>query len=336
MKTSPQHHDPAADEQAALWAARLDGDSLNQAQRAELDAWLAQHPAHRTLLSQYCQFSADLEEQIPVLVSAGAVSLPVAAPVATPRASRWTFPRIATMALAAAAAVAVTFVVLKPGANTATIANAPGQRGGVHTLADGTRVELNANTSLRFENNAADRRVRLGGGEAFFRVAKDPARPFFVETPSGSVRVTGTTFNVRTESAATAFEVTVIEGSVQVQPSVTGTTAHSAPVSLVAGDQFTARMDGQTKRALSEAELDDVLAWRKGLIVFNNIPLQDAAARFAHYHGRAIHVDPAVARKGVGGTHKIDDLKGFLSAMEMVLEIRYSQSSSGAMSLGPR
>jgi transmembrane sensor len=70
MKSSQPIHDSIADEQAALWAARLDGDTLDSAQRAELDAWLAQKPHHRALLSRYCQFSADLEEQIPALVSA--------------------------------------------------------------------------------------------------------------------------------------------------------------------------------------------------------------------------------------------------------------------------
>src|SRR5688572_18134619 len=98
MNSSKQHHDSVADEQAALWAARLDGDTLDRAQRAELDTWLAQKPAHRALLSQYCQFSADLEEQVPALVAAGAVTMPVAKP-ATRR--RFSFPLFAGIALAA-------------------------------------------------------------------------------------------------------------------------------------------------------------------------------------------------------------------------------------------
>src|SRR4030095_8643261 len=56
MKSSQPIHDSIADEQAALWAARLDGDTLDDAQRAELETWLAQKPHHRALLSRYCQF----------------------------------------------------------------------------------------------------------------------------------------------------------------------------------------------------------------------------------------------------------------------------------------
>ena len=65
-----------AEDQAALWAARLDGSTLSAADRAELEAWLAKDPRHRALLSQYCQFSSDLEDYLPALVGAGAVSMP--------------------------------------------------------------------------------------------------------------------------------------------------------------------------------------------------------------------------------------------------------------------
>ena len=76
MTSSPCYLDPASEEQAALWAARLDGASLTATDRAALDAWLAEDAAHRALLSRYCQFSADLEQQLPLLVAAGAVELP--------------------------------------------------------------------------------------------------------------------------------------------------------------------------------------------------------------------------------------------------------------------
>ena len=66
MNPSPHPH-PAAEEQASLWAARLDGSVLSATDRLALDAWLAEDPAHRSLLSHYCQFSADLEQQLPLI-----------------------------------------------------------------------------------------------------------------------------------------------------------------------------------------------------------------------------------------------------------------------------
>jgi transmembrane sensor len=312
MNSSQQHHDSAADEQAALWAARLDGDTLDRAQRAELDAWLARKPAHRALLSQYCQFSADLEEQVPALVSAGAVTMPAAKPA---KRSRFNFPLFAGIALAAAAVVAVTIHVVRPAPQVQHFAKASAQRG-TAILADGTRVELNANTSLRFENTKTERRVILAGGEAWFAVAKDPNRPFYVVTPAGSVRVTGTTFNVRTEPSTRTFEVTVIEGSVEVHSGDTSGTRAENPVLLGAGNQYSNR---RGKSTLSPSDLDDTLAWRKGIIVFYDVPLSEALPRFAQYHGCAINVAPEVAGEPLGGRYGIDDLKGFLADLELAL-----------------
>ncbi|MGH7944440.1 MAG: FecR family protein [Opitutaceae bacterium] len=334
MNPSPQHHDSVAGEQASLWAARLDGDTLDRTQRIELDAWLAQNPAHRRLLTQYCQFSADLEDQVPALVAAGAVSIPESARPRTRRMWKWNFPRVGAIALAAAAAAAVTVSIVRPAPHIQNVAMAPAERG-ARTLADGTRVELNANTSLRFENTRTLRRVQFAGGEALFAVTRDPSRPFVVETPAGSVRVTGTTFNVRSDPSRNTFEVTVVEGSVNVRPGETEGTSSSAPIPLTAADQYSSRTRGV--RSLSKIELDDALAWRNGTVVFYDVPLKEAAARFAHYHGCAINVAPAIANVRIGGRHNLDKLNEFLAGVELALpRVEHHRDPSGAIVLSAR
>jgi transmembrane sensor len=332
MKASQPHHDSVADEQAALWAARLDGDTLTAAQRGKLDAWLAEKPTHRALLSSYCQFSADLEEQVPALVAAGAISRPK---IKSGVRRRWSFPRIASVALASAAAVAVTVSVMRPPQAIENVATSVAQRKS-HTFSDGTRVELNAQTNLRFENTKTERRARLAGGEALFMVAKDPARPFIVQTPNGSVRVTGTTFNVRTDPSPADFEVTVIEGSVQVHPIALGGSKPTGPLLLGPGDQFSTRGSDAVQHVLSETELDDTLAWRRGQIVFRNVPLEEALARYARYHGRSITAAASIAREPIGGRYSIEDLSGFLGALELMLPVKANYDLSGAVSVGPR
>jgi transmembrane sensor len=330
MNSSTSRFDRAIDEQASTWAARLDGDVLEASERAALDAWLAESPAHRAALSVYCQFSADLEEQLPALVATGAVQLPAAAP----RARRWfTVPRLATFTLAigAAAAVAVAVFVNRPDPRIQAITTAIAERA-THTLADGTRVELNAHTSLHFDNSATERRVRLAGGEALFAVAKDFSRPFIIETPNGSVRVTGTTFNVRNDTGArVSLEVTVVEGSVEVRPS---SAANQPPFALTAGEQLSAGAKVNV-RDLTPSAVADSLAWREGRLVCDNMPLHEAAARFARFHGRHIAVDPRIADTPVGGVHSIDDLPGFLSALGTMLPVNVSRDDSG-VSITPR
>jgi transmembrane sensor len=331
MNASFSSSDSAADEQAALWAARLDGSELSAADRAKLNAWLAEHPSHRGLLSGYCQFSADLEQPLLALVETGAVQMPSASPRPR-RGPRWKVLG-GTAIVAMAAAVALAVWVAQPRMQFNSIATSTAQRQSI-TLSDGTRVDLNAHTHLEVAISRAERRVRLASGEAFFAVHKDPARPFIIETTAGSVRVTGTTFNVRTEGAS-SLEVMVVEGSVQVRPGDNGTLA-SPPVLLGAGDKLSSGPTGVSVKALSAAALDDALAWRKGQIVFDGVPLREALARFAQYHGRAMTATDAAANLPLGGRYSLDDPKGFFTALEELFPVRVVSDPNGSVNVSLR
>jgi transmembrane sensor len=317
------------EDQAALWAARLEGSSISSADRAALDAWLAEDETRSALLSQYCQFSADLDRLLPTLVASGAVAIPEEASTSV-RRSPWLF--AAAGLLAAAAVVAV--LLVHPGARPDSIATSVAQRRGF-TLADGTRVELNANTSMYIENGRQERRVRLADGEAYFVVSKDKARPFIVETPAGSVRVTGTIFNVRTE-AATELDVTVVEGSVQVRPAMAADPRPPGPVDIGPGDNLHAGGQGVSIRALSAGALEDTLAWRHGQIVFDGVPLAEALACYSRYHGRQVTATAGAAALRVGGRYSLDDLDGFLAALEQALPVRVTPGPSGAVRVSLR
>ncbi|HUR59612.1 MAG TPA: FecR domain-containing protein [Opitutaceae bacterium] len=325
MSSSHPSHSPIAEEQAALWAAKIDGASLSGSDHAELETWLAAHPAHRALLSQYCQFSADLEEQVPALVAAGMVAMPEV------KQRRPRFAWFAGLSMAAAAAVAVGLYVAKPQAARAqTYATVAAHRQSL-TLADGTRMELNANTSVQILNLAHERRVLLASGEAFFTVSKDRSRPFIVTTPAGSVRVTGTVFNVRSEAKA-QLEVTVVEGSVDVRPDAANV---STPIALLAGGRVSAEGTHVAQSTLSASAVDDAVAWRHGQAVFGaGVALEEAVARFARYHGRAVKAVGPAAKLLMGGTYPLDDLDGFLDDVVRVHHSRgltFEKDSSGAV-----
>jgi len=314
----------SAEDQAALWAARLDGSELSAADRAELAAWLAADPDHRALLSAYCQFSADLEQRLPLLagIREGLAEIPTATHTTrpVPRSHR---PLWAGAALTAAAVAAVFFW---PGRAHDRIQDYSAPVGGRHavTLDDGSRLELNAGSVATVALTDDSRHVRLSGGEGFFQVTPDPARPFHVETPAGSVRVTGTQFNVRAETDF--FEVTVLEGSVQARPGGAGGVR-----SLKAGDRLRTADGNLAFEHLSSKALADTLAWRTGHIVFNDTPLRDALARFARHHGRNLSVSSGAADLRVGGVHSIDDLDGFLATIEEMLPVRVTRGLDGAV-----
>ncbi len=334
MKSFPKHSDPAADEQASLWAAKLDGSLMSATDRSALDEWLAERPYHRTLLSRYCQFSADLEQQMPLIEGIKELSAETRKTPATARSFPWLrWPMMAGAALTAAAAVALGFWLLRPQQQFKNVATPAAQRQSL-TLVDGTHVELNAQTSVQIEINGKDRRVRLASGEAFFSVHKDPSRPFTVETPTGSVRVTGTKFAVTTESGG-VLEVTVLEGSVKTSPGES-TGQSSSPVILKAGDHLVASPGGLEQRKLSAGELIDILAWRQGQIVFKGVALRDVLAKFARYHGRGITATEDVAGMSVGARFSLDDLDGFFDALEAALPVKVTRNSNGTVRVSHR
>ena len=320
--------DPADEEMAALWAARLDGDTLSPTALREFETWLAGHPARRALVAEYCQFAVDLGQLLPVLATTGAVTVP-SAPEKF-RRRRW-LPSLALGGLAAAAAC-IAFVAWPgraPTATTTEFATAAAQRHSL-TLADGTQIDLSARTRVTIALGSAERRVQLADGQAFFAVAKDAAKPFTVETPAGSVLVTGTKFAVRAEPGA-GLEVLVSEGQVRVSPA-----ASDAPVTLGAGQRLTATGAQIAVEALPPEAIADALAWRNGQVVFYATPISQALASFARFHGRDIATSIEAANLHIGGRYNLDDLEGFLDSLAEILPLQITRSPSGAVQVALR
>jgi transmembrane sensor len=316
------------EDDAFAWATRLDG-GLTPADRAELDAWLGQNPAHEWRLAHYRQFYAKIHGSVPVLAAEGRLA-PVAS-AAAPRATRPASHRARLIAGGLAAAVTLSLGAVWFALRPETITTRAAHRQSV-TFADGTHVDVNARTSLSVALRSAERRVRLAQGEACFEVTKDPSRPFFVETPSGTVRVTGTRFNVRADAPG-VLEVTVLEGSVAVETSVANTATSPAHFDLAPRDQVSVAGGTAAKRKLAADATDNVVAWRDGKIVFDETPLRAALARFATYHDRQLSVDPAAADFPLGGRYTLDDLDEFIVSLERSLPLKAQRDANGAICL---
>ncbi|MFO1448288.1 MAG: FecR domain-containing protein [Opitutaceae bacterium] len=289
------------DELAARWTSRLDGGELSPADRLALDAWLGEDPAHRVAFESYQRICDETAAALPALAQISAVARPEPLPEVD-LGLRW--PRWIAAATGLAAVFAVCAVWLVPFVrDTQRITTVAAQRSTL-SLADGTRTELNAQTALITDFRGGRRFVRLEKGEAFFTVAKDEAHPFVVETPGGTVRVTGTQFNLRLASDGRP-EVTLVEGAVEIQNGL-------ALLQIKPGQQLSRAGE---LRTLAPREIDRVTAWREGRIVLNGLTLAEAAERFATFHGKSIEVAPALSDREMGGSYLLDDLPGFLDAL---------------------
>lgn len=150
------------------------------------------------------------------------------------------------------------------------------------TLADGTRVHLNYNTSLRYPVNfGKSARVVYLKGEAYFDVAPDTDRPFYVMTDNMTVKQYGTSFNINTYSPANSF-VVLVKGS----------------VSVMAGDfqQETLLKPGQKASVsttgdpidITEVDVENYIAWNKGYFLFEDETLENIMQTLSNWYN--IHI----------------------------------------------
>lgn len=85
-------------------------------------------------------------------------------------------------------------------------------------MPDGSKIWLNAGTTLKYKNNfGTDNREVCLSGEAFFEIEKNPRLPFMVQTSQINITALGTKFNVKAYAEEKTIETTLIEGSVKLE-----------------------------------------------------------------------------------------------------------------------
>ncbi|MFC0686296.1 FecR family protein [Novosphingobium clariflavum] len=299
------------DDIASQWAAAIDR-GLDNDEQARLDAWLAQDRRHQGALLRAraamsvldrCRVLAGTDGAGDAAQQNRAGNDDDAAPFAGAPLGRRRMLALGGSGIAAALVAALSFSLWPRattlGTDTGEIRRMP--------LADGSLAVINSGSELRLSFTEQRRDVALTRGEAWFQVAKMPDRPFTVTAGPVNVQAVGTAFSVRRGTLAT--EVIVTEGTVKVW-------SDRAPEGefVTAGHHARITDAGVTVAALDGEAADRQLAWRDGRIVFDDVPLSEAAAEFNGYHVEQIVVDPAFADRRVIGSFHTDDINGFAAA----------------------
>jgi transmembrane sensor len=305
------HHIPdkgEAEREASEWIARLNADDVSADDRERFEAWRGKHP-------QNARAYASLHGTWQQLAQAGPLVRAVSMGQALNDAAKPSPPWRRRSFVAAAASIAVIAIIVagywRQVHPETSFQTAVGEHATVK-LPDGSSLELNSNSQARIEYSAGARVIRLERGEAFFEVAHDPQRPFWVVADRSWVRAVGTAFNVYVRPAS--VEVTVSEGTVQV---VGGQSAGVAPSDLVlarvpvsvlnAGQQAEVRGRAATIKALEPTKLKRSVAWRQGTLYFENEPLGDVVAEMNRYTTTEIEIDDDSLRgMPIGGTFRAD------------------------------
>ncbi|AEV98761.1 hypothetical protein A4D02_09450 [Niastella koreensis] len=176
-------------------------------------------------------------------------------------------------------------------------------------LQDGTKVWLNATSTLRFPVSFAsnERRVSITG-EVYFEVVRNVKKPFIVNIPGGAVEVLGTHFNVNAYDDEKVVKTTLLEGKVKVRQwskvndqSASAKTSAEKSVVLKPGEQAIAVASplttdpadsrhpgkvGNSPLTIDHSpDLEEVLAWKNNLFSFTDVGIEEVmrqAARWYH------------------------------------------------------
>ncbi|ACU60426.1 FecR family protein [Chitinophaga pinensis] len=160
-----------------------------------------------------------------------------------------------------------------------TISTAKGRQFTI-TLSDGTKVWLNASSSLRFPVafNGSDRTVEFTG-EGYFEVAANARQPFRVHVPDQiSLEVLGTAFNINAYTNDRNSYTTLVNGGVKISPA--GKT--SGAVVLKPGEQLL--VTGSHFDVMSNANVEQAIAWKNGFFNFDSVSLKDMMRQLERWY----------------------------------------------------
>jgi transmembrane sensor len=181
------------------------------------------------------------------------------------------------------------------------------------SLADGSRIDLDANALIRLPLAPWRHEARLIRGEAVFDIVHDDSRPFVVQVGKATLTDLGTRFLVQPLSSDQAL-VAVFDGRVQVL-------ASGGQDAVLDAGQAAIAADGAVTRTMMPSE-GEATAWRQGRLVFRDRPLAQVAAILSRYRPEPVEVlSPAIAELKINGVFHLDDLDGGLRLLEQALPI---------------
>lgn len=181
-------------------------------------------------------------------------------------------------------------------------------------LPDGTKVWLNAATSLKYPVvfAAHERKVELNG-EAYFEVTHDPAKPFRVQTVHQQVQALGTAFNVHAYDNESTEKTTLVEGKVLVKRTA------AAPQEAILNPGQQAAIDQQAAMfTLLENQAEAALAWKNGYFYLENMPFELVMKQLERWYDIQVQYKGGVPNlRFVGGLSRNMTLDALLRALQV-------------------
>lgn len=316
------------DAAAAEWAVRVDHTPLDNAEQAALDAWLSEDSRRRgafararAVLVHARRVKAlgrtfDPDRYLALHPSDDRVDDHYLLEESMEPELGQPLRRRAILAGGAAILAAGTFAFVGPGSRAAAQTYST-RRGEIRLvpLPDGSTMTLNTVSTVLVSFADKERRIDLVGGEALFDVAKESGRPLNVYVGETVVRALGTSFTI-SRLTDRPVQLLVRQGSVTVDgPAVKSSSRIDA--------NRRALFPVHAAIRISPVAPDDVtreLAWRDGMLSFEDETLHDVSSEFARYNAtRILFADPTIGDETITGLYAANNPAGFAKSVSISL-----------------
>ncbi|MBL7699845.1 MAG: FecR domain-containing protein [Chitinophagaceae bacterium] len=195
-----------------------------------------------------------------------------------------------------------------------TLTNPKGSQVVDMTLADGSRVWLNAGSSITypivFIGN--ERTVSITG-EAYFQVASDKTKPFRVSKGDMQVEVLGTHFNVNAYDDERDIKVTLLEGAVRLK-------MNEQSRILKPGEQATV---SNTISVANDVDVEAVMAWKDGRFKFSGVDIETIMRQAARWYNIDVEYQGKVEGTLSGGVARDVNASQLLHVLELTERVQF-------------
>lgn len=300
------------------WLALIHSGEASEADRARFAAWLRADPRHQRAYDGLHLLWRDISTLNQL------TALEPIPPRPAPKATRRLLP-LAAAATIAGLALALFLTQPQPIQHPATTASVmqtqeyQTQLGEVRAiqLSDGSTVTLGARSRILVNFTDSERRVQLERGEAYFDVAKNAARPFYVAAPGTAVRVVGTRFDVRVGESH--VRVAVDEGVVAV---------NNRSSALTRGQRIDVMPDGEMT-SVTQVDGSEVAAWREGRLVYDGATLADVVADLSRYRPNVTLSSAEAGKLRVTAGLRVEQIDQFVDRLPDILPVRVIRTDGG-------
>ena len=187
-------------------------------------------------------------------------------------------------------------------------------------LADGTRVRVNSESELVFPTCFnSDRREVFLKGEAYFQVAPDSDKPFYVRVNDYIVKVTGTSFNVTSYTDDPCTMTTLVEGKVSVYGNDSTWNCDLTPGHMLKFDKGTARVTSE------ECDPRIYTSWIDGEFKFRDMRLEDIMKKLNRWYDFEVAYEEEELKdlRFSGAAEKYNPVEFLLKMIEEVTKVRF-------------